>query len=102
MTFCGQVNSVAASFSPSLQAHFILAFQDLQIENATQSLESQGEVLTCLSKDECPEGPKDLFQILFYSQEHPSPWRYLLTEAVTLHTPIFAVLAACHQVSEKI
>ncbi|XP_062849138.1 spatacsin [Trichomycterus rosablanca] len=95
-----QVKSLAASFSPSLQAHLILAFQDLQIVNPTQGRERQGEVLSCLPKEESPEGPKDLFQILFYSQEHPNPWRYLLTDAVTLHTPLLTVLAACHQDAE--
>lgn len=96
----GQVRHLAASFSPSLQAHLFLAFQDLQLVHSQQPLEVQRDSVCSLTKRESSEFPKDLFQVLFHSQEQPSPWQYLLSEAVALHSPPLTVLAACHQVGE--
>ncbi|MCI4381975.1 hypothetical protein PGIGA_G00258170 [Pangasianodon gigas] len=95
-----QVRYLAASFSPGLQAHLLLAFQDLQLVHSQQALEGQRDSLYSLMKGEDSECPKDLFQVLFCSQEQPSPWQYLLAEAVTLHSPPLTVLAACHQDAE--
>lgn len=96
----GQVRYLAARFSTSLQAHLFLAFQDLQLVPSQDALEGQRESLSLLVKEKSSESPKDLFQVLFRSQEQPSPWQYLLSEAVTLHNPSLTVLAACHQVGE--
>lgn len=96
----GQVRHLAASFSPSLQAHLFLAFQDLQLVHSQQPLEVQRDSECPLMKRESSECPRDLFQILLHSQEQPSPWQYLLAEAVTLRSPPLTVLAACHQVGE--
>ncbi|XP_060770567.1 spatacsin isoform X2 [Neoarius graeffei] len=95
-----QVRHLAASFSPSLQAHLFLAFQDLQLVHSQQPLEVQRDSVCSLTKRESSEFPKDLFQVLFHSQEQPSPWQYLLSEAVALHSPPLTVLAACHQGAE--
>lgn len=94
----GQVRNLAASFSTGLRAHLFLAFQHLQLVNSQQALEGERDFLHLLMKEENSECPKDLFQVLFYSQEQPTPWQYLLTEAVTLRSPPLTVLAACHQV----
>lgn len=96
----GQVRYLAASFSTGLQAHFFLAFQDLQLVHSQQALEGQRDSLCSLIREESSECPKDLFQVLFHSQEQPKPWQYLLAEAVTLRNPSLTVLAACHQVGE--
>lgn len=90
-----QVRSLAAGFSPALQAHISLAFQDLPTINSHLSLEEQGTV-----RDDSPEASRELFQVLLKSQEKASPWRYLLCEAVRHHSPALSVLAACHQGAE--
>lgn len=95
-----QVRYLATSFSPGLKAHLFLAFQDLQLVHSQQALEGQKDSLCPLMKEESLGFPKDLFQFLFHSQEQPSPWQYLLAEAVTLHSPPLTVLAACHQDAE--
>ncbi|KAI5100334.1 spatacsin isoform 1 [Silurus meridionalis] len=97
-----QVRYLAASFNPCLQAHLFLAFQDLQLVNSQQSVDGQRDSFCSPIKEESSEFPKDLFQVLFYSQEQPNPWQYLLTEAVALHNPPLTVLAACHQDAELI
>ncbi|XP_036432249.1 LOW QUALITY PROTEIN: spatacsin [Colossoma macropomum] len=95
-----QVRSLVTSFSPALQAHLFLAFQDLQLVHSQQGLEGQRDSLCPLSTEESSESPKDLFQVLLQSQEKTSPWRHLLAEAVEQHCPPLTVLAACHQDAE--
>lgn len=87
------MRSLAAGFSPALQAHIYLAFQDLPAINSHTGLEEQGAV-----RDDNPEASGELFQVLLKSQEKASPWRYLLSESVRHHSPALSVLAACHQV----
>lgn len=96
----GQVRYVAAQFSPGLKAHLFLAFQDLQLVHSQQVVKGPRDSMCSLMKEESSEGSKDLFQVLFQSQEQPSPWQYLLAKAFTLHCPPLTVLAACHQVRE--
>uniref|UniRef100_A0A9J7XHX0 SPG11 vesicle trafficking associated, spatacsin n=1 Tax=Cyprinus carpio carpio TaxID=630221 RepID=A0A9J7XHX0_CYPCA len=95
-----QVRSLAASFCPALQSHISLAFQDLHPSSSHQALEDQGSVAHALPRDESPEPPRELFQVLLESQEKPSPWRFLLSEAVRQRSPALSVLAACHQAAE--
>uniref|UniRef100_A0A672P5I7 Spatacsin C-terminal domain-containing protein n=1 Tax=Sinocyclocheilus grahami TaxID=75366 RepID=A0A672P5I7_SINGR len=95
-----QVRSLAASFSPALQSHISLAFQDLHPTSSHQAVEDQGSVARALPRDESPEPPRELFQVLLESQEKPSPWRFLLSEAVRQRSPALSVLAACHQAAE--
>ncbi|KAI7811577.1 spatacsin isoform X1 [Triplophysa rosa] len=90
-----QVRSLAAGFSPALQAHISLAFQDLPAISPHTGLEEQGTV-----RDDNPEASGELFQVLLKSQEKASPWRYLLSESVRHHSPALSVLAACHQGAE--
>ncbi|XP_050955035.1 spatacsin [Labeo rohita] len=95
-----QVRSLATSFSPALQSHISLAFQDLHPTSSHQALEDQGNVTSAPLRDESPEPPRELFQVLLESQEKPSPWRFLLSEAVRQRSPALSVLAACHQGAE--
>ncbi|TSK13422.1 Spatacsin [Bagarius yarrelli] len=97
-----QVKYLAASFSPGLQAHLFLAFQDIQMVHSQQAVTDQKDSLCSLIKEGRSEHSKDLFQVLFQSQEQPNPWQYLLAEAVALRSPPLTVLAACYQESPLI
>ncbi|XP_051975530.1 spatacsin [Xyrauchen texanus] len=90
-----QVSCLADGFNPALQSHISLAFQDLH-----KTLEVQGNTVSSFPRDESSNPPRELFQVLLQSQEKPSPWRYLLSEAVRQHSPPLSVLAACHQGAE--
>ncbi|KAK2834753.1 hypothetical protein Q7C36_015454 [Tachysurus vachellii] len=92
-----QVRYVAAQFSPGLKAHLFLAFQDLQLVHSQQVVKGPRDSMCSLMTEESSEGSKDLFQVLFQSQEQPSACQYLLDKAFTLHSPPLTVLAACHQ-----
>ncbi|CAM4733726.1 unnamed protein product [Leuciscus chuanchicus] len=91
-----QVKSLAAGFSPALQSHISLAFQDLHPTNCHQPADEGRDP----PRDEGPGPPRELFQVLLQSQEKPRPWRILLSEAVHQRCPPLAVLAACHQGAE--
>uniref|UniRef100_A0A8C7T6C1 SPG11 vesicle trafficking associated, spatacsin n=1 Tax=Oncorhynchus mykiss TaxID=8022 RepID=A0A8C7T6C1_ONCMY len=96
-----QVRSLATQFSPALQAHLTLAFQNLQLSSQwrvgeVEDREAQGQVT--LPSEEASDPPKELFQVLLQSQEQASPWRHLLGEALAQHCPTLTILAACHQV----
>ncbi|XP_069570605.1 spatacsin [Brachyistius frenatus] len=96
-----QVKLLAAQFSPALQAHLSLAFQDLQVysQRGCDPVEPSGP----LRSDEAsgsPEHPGELFQVLLQSQDESAPCRYLLQEAVARRCPTLAVLAACLQGTE--
>jgi hypothetical protein len=43
--------------------------------------------------------PDNLFDVLFSCQSANIPWRSLLAHAIALHRSLFAVLAACYEVS---
>ncbi|MGH0181887.1 UNVERIFIED_CONTAM: hypothetical protein FKN15_008095 [Acipenser sinensis] len=96
-----QVKALLKEFSPALQDHLSLAFENLQFvppsdeENNQGHPEAAGPVL-----QNKRERPQDLFQALLLSQDQPSPWRYLLSEAMGQHCPVLSVLAACVQDSE--
>ncbi|XP_073798479.1 spatacsin isoform X2 [Danio rerio] len=90
-----QVRFLSESFSPALQSHISLAFQDLR-----SPIEDQGVSVTPPSPDESSDWPTELFQVLLQSQEKPHPWRILLSEAVRRRCAPLAVLAASHQGSE--
>uniref|UniRef100_A0AAZ3P5V7 Spatacsin C-terminal domain-containing protein n=1 Tax=Oncorhynchus tshawytscha TaxID=74940 RepID=A0AAZ3P5V7_ONCTS len=96
-----QVRSLVTQFSPALQAHLTLAFQNLQLSSQwrvgeVEDREAQGQVT--LPSEEASDPPKELFQVLLQSQEQASPWRHLLGEALAQHCPTLTILAACHQV----
>ncbi|XP_076863202.1 spatacsin [Brachyhypopomus gauderio] len=95
-----QVRALVSSFSPALQAHLSLAFQDLQLIPSQRGPEGQGDGVCSLPREESSESPTDLFQVLLQSQGKPSPCKHLLAQAVQLHSPALTVLAACHQDAE--
>ncbi|XP_059495149.1 spatacsin isoform X2 [Stegostoma tigrinum] len=89
-----EVMALLKDFSPVLQGHLTLAFQNLQFV-------AQGNPVSCSvtkrETNEKDESPVDLFQVLYWCQEKPKPWRYLLSEAVRHGAPVLSVLAACFQ-----
>lgn len=85
-------------FSPVLQDHLRLAF-----ENLPPSSNSRADSdLTCsrftqeLQRN--TDDGKDFFEILLQCSEEPDSWRWLLAEAVRQQAPVLSVLAACLQV----
>ncbi|KAJ8344407.1 hypothetical protein SKAU_G00317360 [Synaphobranchus kaupii] len=90
-----QVRSLVSHFSPTLQTHLSLAFQHLQLRSQWEQEGGPGCQQT-LPREEVSDPPRDLFQVLLRSQGQPSPWRYLLAEAMDQHCPTLTVLAACH------
>uniref|UniRef100_A0A3B4X4B6 SPG11 vesicle trafficking associated, spatacsin n=1 Tax=Seriola lalandi dorsalis TaxID=1841481 RepID=A0A3B4X4B6_SERLL len=97
-----QVRSLVAQFSPALQAHLSLAFQDLQVYSQRRSCgsEEQEQALSSETAPGCPEHPRELFQVLLQSQEEAAPCRYLLQVSLMQRCPTLAVLAACQQGAE--
>ncbi|KAM4619363.1 spatacsin isoform 2-T2 [Polymixia lowei] len=98
-----QVRSLAAQFGPALQAHLSLAFEELQVHNVwrnrgpEEQAQAQGDMEEILVREEAPEPPREVFQVLLQSQEESSPWRHLLGEALEQRCPTLSILAACHQ-----
>ncbi|XP_078097319.1 spatacsin [Mustelus asterias] len=89
-----KVEALLKDFSPTLQDHLSLAFENLLFV-------SQENPVSCAVTKEEPskkdESPVDLFQVLYWCQEKPKPWRYLLSEAVRHSAPVLSILAACFQ-----
>ncbi|XP_060709188.1 spatacsin [Hemiscyllium ocellatum] len=89
-----EVKALLKDFSPALQDHLTLAFQNLQF------VAQEKPVICSVTKEETnkrDESPVDLFQVLYWCQEKAKPWRYLLSEAVRHSAPVLSVLAACFQ-----
>nr|XP_005999754.1 PREDICTED: spatacsin isoform X1 [Latimeria chalumnae] len=90
-----KVTTLLKEFSPTLQAHLTLAFENLQLvphheleryQENTEYVKTEQQ-----KKKECPT---DLFQVLFLCQDKPDPWFYLATEAVKQHFPVLSIFAA--------
>lgn len=101
-----QVRALAAGFSPTLRSHMTLAFQDLQLLSP-RSKGTEEQLHTPSTAEErgpahSSERRKELFQVLLQSQNEACPSRFLLQEALVQHCPTLAVLAACHQGSERV
>ncbi|XP_041074494.1 spatacsin-like isoform X1 [Polyodon spathula] len=96
-----QVKALLKEFSPALKDHLSLAFDNLQFVPPSDEENDQGhpEAARPVLQNK-KEKPHDLFQALLLSQDQPSPWRYLLSEALGQHCPVLSVLAACVQDSE--
>ncbi|XP_045628292.1 spatacsin isoform X2 [Ursus americanus] len=92
-----EVKSLLQYFSPVLQDHLRLAFENLtsvsnsrmdsdQVFNrAPQELQRNKEEMT------------DFFEVLLQCSEEPNSWCWLLAEAVKQQAPILSVLASCLQ-----
>uniref|UniRef100_A0A2K6KHF4 SPG11 vesicle trafficking associated, spatacsin n=1 Tax=Rhinopithecus bieti TaxID=61621 RepID=A0A2K6KHF4_RHIBE len=92
-----EVKSLIQYFSPVVQDHLRLAFENLPLvptskmdisqvcNKSSQELQGSKEVMT------------DLFEILLQCSEEPDSWHWLLVEAVKQQAPILSVLASCLQ-----
>ncbi|XP_062946294.1 spatacsin isoform X2 [Cynocephalus volans] len=92
-----EVKSLLQCFSPVLQDHLRLAFENLP--SVSNSRVDSDQV--------CNKSPQELqknkeemtgfFEILLQCSEEPHSWRWLLAEAVKQQAPILSVLASCLQ-----
>ncbi|MBN3318750.1 SPTCS protein, partial [Atractosteus spatula] len=89
-----QVRALTAQFSPELRAHLSLAFENLQLVSQWEDNRDQTPTEQAILKSEA-QPPRELFQVLLQSQDKPSAWRYLLSEAMHQHCPVLTVIAAC-------
>uniref|UniRef100_A0A2K6FDC4 SPG11 vesicle trafficking associated, spatacsin n=1 Tax=Propithecus coquereli TaxID=379532 RepID=A0A2K6FDC4_PROCO len=92
-----EVKSLIKYFSPVLQDHLRLAFENLPsvstsrmdsdhvCNKSPQELQRNNEEMT------------DFFEILLKCSEEPDTWHWLLVEAVKQQAPILSVLASCLQ-----
>ncbi|XP_004687599.1 PREDICTED: spatacsin [Condylura cristata] len=92
-----EVKSLLQYFSPVLQDHLALAFENLSsVSNFKKDIEqvcSKSPWELQRNKEETT----DFFEILLHCSEEPNPWRWLLTEAVKQQASILSVLASCLQ-----
>ncbi|XP_067827395.1 spatacsin [Heptranchias perlo] len=95
-----EVKALLKDFSPILQDHLTLAFQNLQF--ASQEKPASCTDMNKMESNKKRETPVDLFQVLYWCQEKPKPWRYLLSEAVRQHAPVLSILAACFQETDDL
>ncbi|XP_028679448.2 spatacsin isoform X1 [Erpetoichthys calabaricus] len=94
-----QVKSLLKYFSPVLQEHLSLAFENLQLvplEEEEKKCPQDTDALK-MSLPRRKAVPHELFHVLLLSQDKPRPWRYLLCEAISHNCPVLSVLAACEQ-----
>nr|XP_037865856.1 spatacsin isoform X3 [Chlorocebus sabaeus] len=92
-----EVKSLIQYFSPVIEDHLRLAFENLPLvptskmdinqvcNKSSQELQGSKEVMT------------NLFEILLQCSEEPDSWHWLLVEAVKQQAPILSVLASCLQ-----
>lgn len=95
-----EVHSILADFGDvPLQDHLDLAFDNIQF--SAQAAEGEKVVMQREVKTRRTGPPpstlNDVFQVLFCSWEDPTPWSFLLADAVKQRVPLFSVLAACLQ-----
>ena len=85
-------------FSPVLQDHLRLAFENLP--SVSNSRMDSDQVCNRSSQElqRHKEEMTDFFQILLQCSEVPDSWCWLLGEAVRQKAPILSVLASCLQV----
>uniref|UniRef100_U3FLG5 Spatacsin isoform 1 n=1 Tax=Callithrix jacchus TaxID=9483 RepID=U3FLG5_CALJA len=92
-----EVKSLIQYFSPVVQDHLRLAFENLPSVPTSKMDSNQ----VCNKSPEELQGSKeemtDLFGILLQSSEEPDYWHWLLVEAVKQQAPILSVLASCLQ-----
>ncbi|KAM5179031.1 spatacsin isoform 3-T3 [Callospermophilus lateralis] len=92
-----EVKSLLQYFSPILQDHLKLAFENFP--SVSSSIVDSDQVC-----NECPqelqrnkEEMTNFFETLLQCSEEPDSWRWLLTEALKQQAPILSVLASCIQ-----
>uniref|UniRef100_A0A8C0TDZ5 Spatacsin C-terminal domain-containing protein n=1 Tax=Canis lupus familiaris TaxID=9615 RepID=A0A8C0TDZ5_CANLF len=92
-----EVKSLLQYFSPVLQDHLRLAFENLT--SVSKSKMDSGEVCSRSPQElqRNKEEMADFFQVLLQCSEEPNPWCWLLAEAMKQQAPILSVLASCLQ-----
>ncbi|XP_036299435.1 spatacsin isoform X3 [Pipistrellus kuhlii] len=92
-----EVKSLLQYFSPVLQDHLRLAFENLPL--LSNSRKDSDQVCNRSSQDlqKSKEERTDFFEILLRCSEEPHSWCWLLAEAVKQQAPILSVLASCLQ-----
>ncbi|XP_058521898.1 spatacsin [Ochotona princeps] len=92
-----EVKPLLHSFSPVLQDHLRLAFENLPppSNSRVDSDHTCSRFTQELQKN--TEDGKDFFEILLQCSEELDSWRWLLAEAVRQQAPVLSVLAACLQ-----
>ncbi|XP_048723410.2 spatacsin isoform X2 [Caretta caretta] len=92
-----EVISILQDFTPILQEHLMLAFENLQHSRSDTGSHHNNNTSPLKIEHRQSEHTSDLFQILLCCQESPNPGCYLLAEGVRHHAPFLSVLAACFQ-----
>uniref|UniRef100_A0A8C3IN44 SPG11 vesicle trafficking associated, spatacsin n=1 Tax=Chrysemys picta bellii TaxID=8478 RepID=A0A8C3IN44_CHRPI len=92
-----EVISILQDFTPILQDHLMLAFENLQPSRSDTGSHHNNTTSPLRTEHRQSEHTSDLFQILLCCQESPNPGCYLLAEGVRHHAPFLSVLAACFQ-----
>ncbi|XP_068962031.1 spatacsin [Petaurus breviceps papuanus] len=91
-----EVRSLLHYFSPVLQDHLHLAFENLPSFPNSKARDRQAcDRPLWEAQNRQEETSTDLFQILLQCPEEPDSWRYLLAEAIRQRAPILSVLASC-------
>ncbi|XP_058397460.1 spatacsin isoform X5 [Diceros bicornis minor] len=92
-----EVKSLLQYFSPVLQDHLRLAFENLP--SASNSGMDNDQVYNKSPQElqRNKERMTDFFKILLQCPEEPNSWCWLLAEAVKQQAPILSVLASCLQ-----
>ncbi|XP_074091393.1 spatacsin isoform X2 [Macrotis lagotis] len=91
-----EVRSLLCYFSPILQDHLQLAFENLPSFPNSKTPDGQSHDKSLQEAQRRQEGTSiDLFHILLQCPEKSDSWRYLLIEAVRQQAPILSILAAC-------
>nr|XP_014702562.1 spatacsin isoform X2 [Equus asinus] len=97
-----EVKSLLQYFSPVLQDHLQLAFENLPSVSNSRMDNDQVCNRSPQELQRNKEETADFFKILLQCSEEPNSWCWLLAEAVKQQAPILSVLASCLQDSSAI
>uniref|UniRef100_A0A8C9AGJ9 SPG11 vesicle trafficking associated, spatacsin n=1 Tax=Prolemur simus TaxID=1328070 RepID=A0A8C9AGJ9_PROSS len=92
-----EVRSLIKYFSPVLQDHLRLAFENLPSVSTSRMDSDQVCNKSSQELQRNNEKMTDFFEILLKCSEEPDTWHWLLVEAVKQQAPVLSVLASCLQ-----
>ncbi|XP_006920480.1 spatacsin isoform X3 [Pteropus alecto] len=92
-----EVKSLLQYFSPVLQDHLKLAFENLSSVSNSRMDNDQVCIKPPKELQRSKEEMTDFFEILLQCSEEPHSWCWLLAEAVKQQAPVLSVLASCLQ-----
>ncbi|XP_045142394.1 spatacsin [Echinops telfairi] len=92
-----EVKALLQYFSPVLEDHLRLAFENVPSEFNSGVVSDQVSNKSPMRLHENKEQMTDLFRILLQCSEEPDSWCWLLAEAIRHQAPILSVLASCLQ-----